>query len=245
LVQLSKETYQNRPVYVTNILDVSELVHKEKQLQEMLREKDILIQEINHRVKNNLAIISGLIGLQLMNQNTETALLETQNRIHTIAAVHEQLYNTSSFSKVNVPKYFNALINNSKKLLIADNQAVTINFNSTVDEININDAVPLGLLLNELTTNSIKHAFNGDAGSITIDIKAIGGNKIYFSYMDSGKGFDPKILERSSKEQTSLGMQLIDTLTSQLTDNSTLTVIGKFHLEFEFKPTTRGSHSNL
>jgi PAS domain S-box-containing protein len=245
LTQLSKATYKDKSVYIANVLDITELTQKERELEKALDEKDTLIQEINHRVKNNLAIISGLIELQIMRGNTQPELVDTKTRIHTIAAVHEQLYNTSSFSEVKVDKYFSSLISNSKSTFVTDDQDIKVNFNSTIDEININDAVPIGLLINELITNSVKHAFNGEAGFINIDIESVKDSRIHFSYSDSGRGFDKDMLESHPKNGHGFGLELIKTLLSQLTEEYALVTENKFSLQFEFERKKRGPYSNL
>jgi PAS domain S-box-containing protein len=213
----------------------------ESDLKKALSEKEILIQEIHHRVKNNLAIISGLLQLQILRGADNSQLLDAKNRIHTIASVHEQLYNTDNFSEIDVNKYFSSLILKSKNTFLGPDQEIDINFNSSIDILNINEAVPLGLLVNELITNSVKHAFPNNKGSITMTMNSAPNGMIEFSYSDSGKGFDRAKFEKHE----GFGLELINTLISQLTEDFTLKTDGEFSLTFQFNRKLRGAHSNL
>jgi len=241
LTQLSEATYKDKPVYIANVLDITELTQKERELEKALAEKDTLIQEINHRVKNNLAIISGLIELQIMKGDTHPQLLDTKNRIHTIAAVHEQLYNTDNFTKIDVDDYFNSLIINTKDSFISPTEQVDINFKNSINSLNINEAIPLGLLTNELITNSVKHAFPNNRGSINIKLLDSSDDMLEFSYSDSGKGFSRSKFDNHD----GFGLELINTLISQLTDDFTLNTENEFSLKFKFHRRLRGSYSNL
>jgi PAS domain S-box-containing protein len=235
--------YKDGEVHQVLILinEVTELVQKESDLKKALNEKDTLIQEIHHRVKNNLAIISGLLQLQILRGADNSQLLDAKNRIHTIASVHEQLYNTDNFSEIDVNKYFSSLILKSKNTFLGPDQEIDINFNSSIDILNINEAVPLGLLVNELITNSVKHAFPNNKGSITMTMNSAPNGMIEFSYSDSGKGFDRAKFEKHE----GFGLELINTLISQLTEDFTLKTDGEFSLTFQFNRKLRGAHSNL
>lgn len=138
--------------------DITEQVEQEEKILKSLNEKNALLGEIHHRVKNNLAVISGLLQLQLMKGEKEYSLEDAVNRIQSIATVHEILYNTDSFSVVEIADYLERLIQSISKTYPDLNTRIQIN--SSIDEVDlsINQAVPIGLLLNELITNSMKHA---------------------------------------------------------------------------------------
>ena len=186
--------------------DITEAVHRENAIIESLNEKKALLGEIHHRVKNNLAVISGLLQLELMKgEEAKYSLEDAVNRIQSIAAVHEILYNTENFSVIYLDNYLEKLTLNIAKTnpsLISEINLVT---NIEKVGISINQAVPIGLLLNELITNSLKHAFKETkSNSIFISISNINDNTVKKNYSDTGKGFNKMLLENSS----SLGIKL-------------------------------------
>lgn len=199
---------------VGTIIDVTETIELQEQLQKSLDEKVILLSEIHHRVKNNLAIITGLMHLKSNEQQNEEiseVLLSVINRINSIAGVHELLYNSESFADITFDKYLETLLERISVTL--DNYSVKLNLD--MDEnlvINITQAVPLGLLLNELVTNSFKYAFkNADAPQINFSFHVRDG-VFTGSYSDNGPGIPVKAFN----EAKSLGFTLIHALFSQL-----------------------------
>ncbi len=227
--------------------DVSELEQKSMELQASLSEKETLLQEIHHRVKNNLAVVSGLLHLQAfssVDEGQRSKLTVAQNRIQTIAMVHELLYRAKDFSKINLSDYYEQLVD-----LIAGN----LNFPAEdldkevkidVSYFNINQAIPLGLLLNELLTNSIKYAYSGDMDvkKLLIQIDQY-KDDITLVYEDNGPGFD---LSEVRIKQT-VGWELIRTLIDQLNADSELDTTGRFYLKLTFKNALegRGAYSNM
>jgi len=193
-------------------------VHKEYEdtIRKSLKEKETLLAEVHHRVKNNLAIISGLLEMQAFNTEDEQLLdklSESQSRIHSIAMVHEQLYSSDSFSEIALDKYIDDLV---KKIIdsMSDTQKeIRVNKNMESIHLKVSQAVPCGLLLNELITNSYKHAFtNRDKGQIDITLQRH-DHTIALSVADNGRGLPDGF---SMEEQSSLGMTLIETLIMQL-----------------------------
>lgn len=219
----------------------------QKQIEESLEEKKVLLSEVHHRVKNNLAIIAGLIELQketLDNEKLVTILNVTQNRIHSISGVHELLYNTESFSEISFEEYAKKLIERLHRMFQSEKKNVDISYDFDLGCLNINQAIPLGLLLNELVTNSFKHAFrNREGGKISISIKEEKHNtdSIKVIYQDDGNGFDNKVFESSN----TLGVTLIKTLLSQLNADYTINARNGFHFEFIFQIREKGSHSTI
>lgn len=213
--------------------DITEAVHRENAIIESLNEKKALLGEIHHRVKNNLAVISGLLQLELMKgEEAKYSLEDAVNRIQSIAAVHEILYNTENFSVIYLDNYLEKLTLNIAKTnpsLISEINLVT---NIEKVGISINQAVPIGLLLNELITNSLKHAFKEvKNGSIFISISNIDDSTVKMNYSDTGKGFNKMLLENSS----SLGIKLIHSLMQQLEADHTIETHTGFNLECAFK----------
>ena len=200
-------------VYVAT--DISERKKADELVIKSLREKEILLSEIHHRVKNNLAVISGILHLQVFESDNEqviSALKESQTRIQSISLVHEMLYHSETLSFINYRQYVKELILAIAKTHKMENKRIEVF--SDVDEIslNINQAIPCSLLLNEIIVNSYKHAFNDKIeGKISVYIMK-NRDSIKMVIEDDGVGFKSDFF----KSTKSLGTTLIKTLTSQL-----------------------------
>lgn len=198
------------------ITDITHQKNTKKQIQDSLHEKEILLSEIHHRVKNNLAVISGLLGLQSSYVEDEKAKIlfeDSRNRIHSMALIHDKLYQHETFAKIEFQAYINDLINHIK--LSYFSKQTKVSFTVTCNDIflDIKTAIPCGLILNELITNACKHAFKDRTeGEIKIVCSKMGGN---FTLMvsDNGVGFDG---EEALKKPNSLGLTLINALSEQI-----------------------------
>ena len=184
------------------------------QLKTSIKEKDVLLQEIHHRVKNNMQIISSLLNLQITYLDDEEAvnlLKESQNRVRSMAIIHEKLYQSNDFTKINLSEYINSLVNG---LFYSYSIKKTIHSIINIDnvELNIETAVPVGLILNELISNSLKHGFKKGNGEVYIKLKAV-NDKYEMVVGDNGTGF-PKDLDFRKTE--SLGLQLVNNLVNQI-----------------------------
>jgi two-component sensor histidine kinase len=204
----------------------------------------VLLKEVHHRVKNNLAIISGLLEMELLeleNERLKLPLQRSVNRIHSIAKVHELLYEANNFSSINLNHYLNKLSRDIEKSMSYAGKCV---FETNISDIqmNINSAIPLGLLMNELITNSLKYAFqDNEEGTISIQLSNPNG-QFLFTYSDSGRGFKTPL---DFEDVQTTGMQIMGTLIRQLGATYKLTTQNQFKLELEFEPNQKGSHSNL
>jgi len=191
--------------------DVTEKVKSDRELKKSLAEKEVLLSEIHHRVKNNLAIVSGMMYLQAFreeNSELEKKLMDSVLRIRTMASIHELLYESDSFSKVNFTKMVNKLSSDLENTM-NDSKKVGIQLSQEDIELNINQAIPCALMLNEVLTNAYKHAFRGKEGG-TIDILIeMKQDTVHVEVKDDGIGI-------GIHEPTTLGMQLIQILTKQL-----------------------------
>lgn len=227
----------------TTFIDVSERIEAEKALKAALSEKTTLLSEIHHRVKNNLAIVSGLLELQSMEVEDpiKIPLKRSINRIQSIAMVHELMYQTEQLSSVNLKNYLDKLIPGIQRTMESAKK-IKINLDIQKCEVNINQAIPLGLLMNELLTNSYKYAFMEDeTGEIDIAIK-IEENELSFSYKDSGPGFKH---DNDFSDTSSLGLSLINAQLEQLHADYIVNTEGCFELSFSFCISKRGPHSNI
>ncbi len=222
--------------------DITELQEYRKTLETALREKEILLQEIHHRVKNNLAIVSGLLELQALKDDNEhdmSLIIEARNRIHSIAMVHEQLYQDMDFSHINPKEYYQKLLKKLQANTTSVEREINYDLKFDLERININRAVPLGLLINELFTNSIKHAFTDGTGNLKLHFSQV-GNQIRVYYEDDGPGF---VIDEI-KDKNTIGWQLIETLLMQLDSTYTMDTKGRFKLDFTFEETMHGSQSH-
>jgi two-component sensor histidine kinase/ligand-binding sensor domain-containing protein len=183
---------------------------------ELLAEKDVLMKEIHHRVKNNLQVISGLLELQskaLDNEAAKDALREGRNRVRSIALIHQNLYQFENLSSIELKRFANDLCRQVESVFKEQNKVV-MNVKVPVLYLDIDSAVPLGLMLNELLSNSFKYAFNdGIAGEIDLEIHTMGEGKYELIYSDNGPGLPANF---DLTKATTLGMQLINDLSRQI-----------------------------
>lgn len=225
--------------------DITERKNSEAFIENSLREKTTLLAEIHHRVKNNLAIVSGLLELQKGEVDDErlSAIFDQSiNRIISIAMVHELMYNTQDLSSVNVHSYLEKLVPAISATM--QNRIQNVEFDIDIEEyrLNINQAIPLGLLLNELITNSFKYAFNGRSENrISIHLRST-VDDIKVRYHDNGGGFPEDIDFNVPKN---LGLNLIHAQLQQLDADFEIDTKQQFELAFSFAAQGRGSHSNI
>lgn len=225
-----------KPVSVVgNGYDITDRMMVREKLDHSLKEKEVLLSEIHHRVKNNLAVISSLLLLQKdtsENPHVQDALTDSSNRVQSIADIHELLYQNETFSHIKLNKYTGRLF---ERIVETHSKNKAIDYQIDCDKItlNINQAIPLGLLINELITNSCKHAFNGsDKGKISFQAQLINNTRINLTYKDSGSGMSSQLFNNSEESDT-LGLQLIHALFSQIAASYQLVDSDDgFHLEF-------------
>lgn len=223
------------------IQSVNAIVEKQKQLveknnttlQRLLNDKEVLFKEVHHRVKNNLQIISSLINLQantVSDNKTLEVLKQSQSRINTMAILHNKLYQTDDFTSVSIEEYLKQMVSSISNSFGSEN--CKIDFIIEADpaiELNIDIAIPFGLILNELTTNSFKHAFKGRfTGIIHIYFKKMEDGTFKFVYKDNGIGLPDNYSENLTH---SLGIELIEMLVQQL--NGTLAIKNEGGANFE------------
>jgi len=196
--------------------DVSDKKFIEKQMQESLNEKEILLQEVHHRVKNNLQVISSILNLQssyVKDENSLNILRESQNRIKSMSFIHESLYQTKDFSGIEFSGYILSLANNLVHSYSLEVGMVHLKTEFEDTFLSLDQAIPCGLIANELISNSLKYAFDkGQAGEIFVSVKHK-GSKVTLIIADNGKGL-PEGFDYENSE--SLGLQLVYTLKDQL-----------------------------
>ncbi|WP_421825411.1 histidine kinase dimerization/phosphoacceptor domain -containing protein [Larkinella sp.] len=183
---------------------------------DLLLEKDVLMKEIHHRVKNNLQVISGLLELQsrsLTDETAKDALRDGQNRVRSIALIHQNLYQFENLSTIDLKRFINDLCRQVQRVF-QKQKPVVIRITVPDLHLDIDSAVPLGLILNELLSNSFKYAFSEvAAGEIHLEIRSLTEGKYQLLYADNGPGLPPGFdLARAS----TLGLQLVNDLSRQI-----------------------------
>ncbi|WP_454804308.1 histidine kinase dimerization/phosphoacceptor domain -containing protein [Mucilaginibacter phyllosphaerae] len=182
----------------------------------LLKDKDLLIKEVNHRVKNNLQIVMNLLQSQstyMANESAQQAILEGQNRVRSIALIHDQLFKTESVTEIDLACYIAELIHSLDYSINTEGDKINIRLDIDAIMLDVSQAIPVGIILNEGVTNAFKHAFPGNsAGEIRITVKKITG-KIRMCISDNGAGL-PK--DFKAEKANSLGMTLIRGLAGQL-----------------------------
>jgi len=201
---------------------IRELREEHARLARFLAEKEVLLQELHHRVKNNLQVIASLLSLQAKAASDETVtavLRESQHRVEAIALIHEQLYESADFRKVDLSWQADQLMTNLfnafgvDRLRISGKVTVHARSEGGALALSVDQAIPIGLILNELISNSLKHAFpDGRAGSIRIEVRSRNGN-VELAVIDDGVGVPQGLAAGTPK---SLGLQIVEILARQL-----------------------------
>ena len=202
-------------VGITN--DITEMKRAEEQIRKDLEEKEVLLKEIHHRVKNNLAVISSLLNLQSRQIRTKQqaveAFRESRDRILAMALVHEKLYQSHNFAGVDMKSYIGEMVSQLRNAYRLS-QEIRIELDIEDAVIDINRAIPCGLILNELITNALKHAFPQERkGQITVSFKPSGDASYALTVSDDGVGMPPGLMHAESR---TFGLNLIHLLTSQI-----------------------------
>lgn len=195
-------------------------------------EKTILVKEIHHRVKNNLQIISSLLRLQgndIENEELKKHFDEATNRIVVMSMIHQRLYDGKELSKIQLVQYLTELTNDLERIYAHQNP-IKFSIQSNLSNIGLKSIVPIGLIFNELISNSLKYAFKEtENATITIDIKELDNKSIQIIYTDNGIWIGDK------NAKNGFGLELIDLLTEQLDGVVNLTITKNLtHYEFEF-----------
>jgi two-component sensor histidine kinase len=204
-----------------------ELVHSEEVIRESLAEKTVLVKEVHHRVKNNMQVISSLLNLQagaVGEPAADQALRDAVGRIRSMARIHERIYGTGDFTGVDMSAYITELARDIAALHSGVSKAIRFNARTKPVFMDIDRAVPCGLLMNEILSNSIKHGC-GESGDYTVDINVDESDGfITLVVADRGPGMDAGLY--AAEEKSSMGMQIIDALARQIGATVDLEVAG-------------------
>jgi PAS domain S-box-containing protein len=205
------------PMILSVILDLSERKQSEKRIQDALQQKDLLLREVHHRVKNNLQVIHSLLDLQaLKSKDSELVgmLRDSQNRVRSMSLIHQTLYQSQNFAQVDFQRFLGELLPRLTEAYGSMSSLVKIDINAHDVKLPINEAIPCGLIVNELVSNALKHGFpDQQAGRIEVDIRELDEKWVVLSISDDGKGI-PEGLDLQRTD--SLGLQLVNLLAQQL-----------------------------
>ena len=222
--------------YVSVQRDITEEYNRRKRLEEIIEERETLIKETHHRIKNNLATISGLLELQVLKSDSDdvkNVLGESMNRVKSIASIHEKLYETEGLASITLDTYLEDLIHQVGSSIEHIDGRTSIEFEIDIKPISIRttQAVPLGLIINELVTNAHKHAFDEDGGTVSITCTEK-NSTVFVDVSDNGKGL-PEDFDIASSD--SLGLKLIETLSAQLDAEHSFTSDNGTHFTMQFQ----------
>ena len=197
--------------------DVTDRKRSEQQMLKSLLEKEALLKEVHHRVKNNMQIINSLLSLESSHVDDEMAraiLVDCQNRVKSMSLVHEKLYMSSDLANVDFPEYLKSLVTNISSSYNIDPKRITIEVYAEELRLPIDAAIPCGLIVNELITNSVKHAFPDDRqGMIKVSLYSTDIDRWIVEVSDNGVGIREDL---NIEMATTLGLQLVKVLVSQI-----------------------------
>jgi len=244
----------NRPIQVTTIpfqneegewlvaevnVDITERKRAEEQIRASLREKEVLLKEIHHRVKNNLQVISSLLKLQsqyVQDKGDVEIFKESQNRIKSMALVHEKLYQSKDLASINFHEYASLLVNGLFRSYGVNADRIALKMNVDDIMLGVDVAIPCGLIINELISNSLKYAFPDDKeGEIEITLRTLDEGAMELTVADNGIGMPGDINLRNSE---SLGLKLVTILTNQIDGQIELDRSEGTKFRIDFKKTT-------
>lgn len=218
--------------------DITERKMAEENIRKSLQEKELLLKEIHHRVKNNLQVVSNLLDLQsdqITDDETQRFFQETQGRIGTMALIHEKLYRSRDYRYIDIGDYLKSLAQSLLRSHEKEIGLISLSVEADMVAIGIDEAIPIGLIVNELFSNSLKYAFSqGRKGTITIRCRSCDDGRISLTFADDGVGLPPDLDFRNTE---TLGLQLVTLLVRQLRGVIEMESNGGACFEITFRPT--------
>jgi two-component sensor histidine kinase len=200
------------------VTDITPLKNFEEKLQHLLDEKTGLLNEVHHRVKNNLQVITSLLRLEAGRsdqENTKSVLVEMQARIRAMALLHESLYRAGIFASIDLGDYLKQVASQAFRAQVSKASAISLQLDLASAQVSMDQAMPCGLLVNELISNCFKHAFpQGQTGELRVSLRPLGDtNQLKILVSDNGVGL-PDDFE--ARRESSLGLQLATDLARQI-----------------------------
>jgi PAS domain S-box-containing protein len=205
--------------FVGTVADITERKQAQETVKASLVEKEVLLKEVHHRVKNNMQVISSLVALQAdesKNAIVRDVLQNVTHRVRSMAMVHEKLYQSSDLARVEFDDYAQSLLNYLWRSCGSEASGIRLTTDLEPVSIAVNEAVPCGLILNELVSNALKHAFTGHGeGEVVVSLRSDGQGEIVLLVRDNGKGL-PAGFDWTQAYSHSLGLRLVQMLAGQL-----------------------------
>jgi two-component sensor histidine kinase len=203
--------------HIISLRDITKQKQTEEKIKTALKEKEILLNEVHHRVKNNMQIISSLLRLQssqIKNEELKAVFSTSQNRIRTMALIHEILYMEQDFSRLSFGGYIKKLISYLFRAYNVNPNRIQLKTKLADDSLYLEKAIPCGLIINELVTNCILHACPEEGkGTISVSFKEKNGDNLELIVRDNGKGLPKSV---NFKDTETLGLQLVNDLVKQI-----------------------------
>lgn len=226
-----KRSKENREIQEKN----KEILTQKIVIEKALKEKETLLREVNHRVKNNLQIIASLLFFQskkIEDEQSKSALKVSQQRVQTMSLIHQKLYQEENFEEIDFRAHIEDLVRQIISSSKPDDVAIKFSINTNQTEVSVDQAVPLSLIIHELVSNSLKHAFVGKKeGSISINLKKRGVSGI-LEYSDDGIGIGD---EEVSTNNGNIGLRVIQLLTNQLKGEFEIVEKAPLHIRIIFE----------
>lgn len=214
---ISKAESEGSFLFMVILRDITARREAERKIEQSLREKESLLQEIHHRVKNNLQVVSSLLGLQsrqVADEEIRRAFRESQNRVHSMALIHERLYQSKDLSEIDCQEYADQLVGHLFRSYGVSLSRVKLEMDFSGERMPMALAVPMGLILNELLSNSLKHAFpQGREGKVVVELKRTGPSQLMLRVADDGVGLPANANLWNAR---SLGLRLVRILSEQI-----------------------------
>lgn len=224
--------------------DITERTRAEEQIVRSLKEKEVMLKEIHHRVKNNMQVIYSLLNLQaksIVDTKIRAMFEESRNRVNSMSLIHEKLYRSADLAHVDFKEYLQSLVSGIADTYKRHDVVITVDADDIALDVNV--GIPCGLMVNELVSNSLKHAFPaGRKGTIRIGLSAGDGNYV-LTVSDDGIGIPAEVDFRNT---SSLGLQLVDVLAGQIHATIVLARTGgtRFSITFPGKPESKGDQQH-
>ena len=242
-ISLVKNSKGERAGFRGILRDITERKLHEERIQAALEERTVLLREIHHRVKHNNQIISSLLGLQaysIDDPKITELFQESQNRIKSMALIHEKLYRSENFSNINFNNYIQDIVTLLSQTYSVDLNTIQIQIDAHDPDLRLDTAIPCGLIINELVSNSLKYAFKGRSkGLLHVGLNRDDNNLYTLTVRDDGIGIPSDLDPENS---STLGLKIVSTLVNQL--NGTITTGtgrgAEFVIRFSDKPAARG-----